>query len=60
MMCTTFTFEEGEIMARVLEGRRTADLAGRDEVVVFLIGMRFQPAVAGLALGAGAGGQCRG
>ena len=27
-------------MARVLEGRRTADLAGRDEVVVFLIGMR--------------------
>lgn len=28
-------------MTAVLHGRRTADLAGRDEVVVFLIGMRI-------------------
>ena len=40
MMCTTFTLE-GEVMAEVLDGRRTAELGGRDEVVVFLIGMRI-------------------
>ena len=42
MICVRRLHHEGKAeMTAVLDGRRTADLADRDEIVVFLIGMRI-------------------